>query len=94
MPNENEQAPLEVAEGTYIGKVTHYYGKVGVAIVKLEEALHVGDRIRFAGSMEEFEQTIESMEIEHQKVEEAHAGQEVGVKVDQKVKEGTPVYRL
>ena len=77
-----------------IGKVIHYYGKIGVAIVALQDSLKVGDTVRFAGNMEEFEEVIGSMEVERQKISEAHAGDEVGVKVGKKVKEGTQVYRI
>ena len=81
-------------EQKLIGKVTHYYGKVGVAIIKLEGLLKAGDKVRFAGNKEEFEQMVDSIEIDRQKVDEAQAGQEVGVKVEKKVSEGTPVYLL
>lgn len=77
-----------------IGKVVHYYGKIGVAVIVLEESVKVGDRIRFVGNMEEFEQDVESMEIDRQKISEAHKGDEIAIKVEKKVKEGTPLYRI
>jgi translation elongation factor EF-Tu-like GTPase len=81
-------------EGKLIGKVTHYFGKIGVAVIELEETLKVGDTIRIVGGETDFTQTVESMEIEHQKVKEAKAGQSVGLKVAQKVREGYKVYKL
>jgi putative protease len=81
-------------EGKLIGKVTHYFGKIGVAVIKLEDTLKVGDTIRIVGGQTDFTQTVESMEIEHQKVNEAKAGQTVGLKVAQKVREGYKVYKL
>jgi len=81
-------------EGKLIGKVTHYFGKIGVAVIKLEDTLKVGDTIRIVGGQTDFTQTVESMEIEHQKVNEAKAGQSVGLKVAQKVREGYKVYKL
>jgi len=81
-------------EGKLIGKVTHYFGKIGVAVIKLEDSLKVGDKIRIVGGQTDFTQTVESMEIEHKKVKEAKAGDSVGVKVAQKVREGYKVYKL
>jgi len=81
-------------EGKLIGKVTHYFGKIGVAVIKLEDSLKVGDTIRIVGGQTDFTQTVESMEIEHKKVKEAKAGDSVGVKVAQKVREGYRVYKL
>jgi translation elongation factor EF-Tu-like GTPase len=76
-----------------IGKVVHYYGKIGVAVILLEESLKAGERVRFAGNKEEFEQNVESMEIDRQKISEAHKGDEIAMKAEKKVKEGTPLYR-
>ena len=81
-------------EGKLIGKVTHYFGKIGVAVIQLEDSLKVGDTIRIVGGQTDFTQTVESMEIEHKKVKEAKAGDSVGVKVAQKVREGYKVYKL
>lgn len=77
-----------------VGKVVHYYGKIGVAVIVLEESVKVGDRVRFAGNMEEFEQNVESMEIDRQQISEAHKGDEIALKVEKKVKEETPVYKV
>ena len=74
-----------------VGTVTHYYGKIGVAIVELSDTLKVGDRIKFENGTE-FEQVVESMQVEHEQVEEAKKGEMIGLKVAQKVKEGTTVY--
>ena len=81
-------------QGKLIGRVTHYFGKIGVAVIELEDALKVGDKIRIVGGQTDFEQVVESMEIEHKKVKEAKAGDSVGLKVIQKVREGYKVYKL
>lgn len=81
-------------EGKLIGKVTHYFSKIGVAVIELSDTLKVGDTIRIVGGQTDFNQTIESMEIEHEKVQEAKAGDSVGLKVEQKVREGYKVYKL
>jgi len=81
-------------EGKLIGKVTHYFSKIGVAVIELSDTLKVGDTIRIVGGQTDFNQTIESMEIEHEKVQEAKAGDSVGLKVEQKVREGYKVYKV
>src|SRR3972149_1597881 len=70
-----------------VGTVTHYYDKLGVAIIDLTLDLRVGDLVRVTGSTE-FSQKVASMQIEHEHVEEAHAGDTIGLKVNQKVKPG------
>ena len=90
MPNEE---PLP-EEGKLIGKITHYFGNIGVAVIELSHTLKVGDNIRIVGGETDFTQIIESMEVEHKKVEEAKKGDSVGLKVDQKVREGYKVYKL
>jgi len=77
-----------------IGKVTHYYGKLGVAIIKLSGELRVGDKIKIEGNKIELDQTVDSMEVDRKKMDEARAGDEVGIKVDQKISEGAIVYKL
>ena len=74
-----------------VGTVIHYYGKIGVAILKLSAPLKVGDRIKFEGHGADFEQEVSSMQVEHKSIEEAKAGDEVGMKTEQAVKEGTEV---
>lgn len=77
-----------------IGKVAHYYTKIGVAVVELSGKLKVGDRIHIKGPTSDFEQEVESMQIEHQNVEEAKRGQAIGLKVDQKVRKTDTVYKI
>lgn len=77
-----------------IGKVIHYYDKIGVAIVKLGKKLSVGTKVKFVKGDHTFEQTVESMEMEHGKLTEAKLGNEVGIKVDQTTKEGTRMYAV
>ncbi len=74
------------------GKVIHFYDKISVAVIKLEKALKVGDKVKFVHGEDEFEQTIESMQLEHVQVESGKKGHEVAVKVDKEVKSGTLVY--
>ncbi len=81
-------------EEKLVGKITHYFPKVGVAVVKLEDTLKLGERIKLKKGEKEFEQTVESMQVEHKNIKEARKGQEIGLKVKQKVKEDWEVYKL
>ncbi|MBU3918627.1 hypothetical protein KKC63_01840 [Patescibacteria group bacterium] len=85
--------PDEV-EGKLIGKVIHYFDKIGVAVVKLIAPLKVGDTIRIVGGDIDFEQAIDSMEVEHKKINKAKKGDEVGMKVSQKIRDGYRVYKV
>lgn len=77
-----------------VGRVTHYFNKIGVAIVELEDDLKVGDTIRFKGSTTEFEQMVDSLQIEHEQVQEAKKGQAVGLKVKEHTREHDLVYKV
>jgi putative protease len=77
-----------------VGRVTHYFTKIGVAVVNLTDTLSVGDKILVKGAVTNFEQTVESMQIEHKNVSIAQGGQSVGLKVNQRVREGDKVYRI
>lgn len=74
-----------------IGQVTHYYDKIGVAIVKLKGSLESGDKIKIKGATDDLEQEVDSMQIDHENVEKAKKGDEVGIKVDDKVHVGSTV---
>ena len=75
-----------------IGEVIHFYDKILVAIVKLKGALKTGETIKFKYKEEEFTQTVDSMELNHKKITSAKKGAEIGLKVNQPVKEKTLVY--
>lgn len=80
-----------------VGKIDHFYDKIGVAVVKVLAPLKVGDTIRIKapeGSQREtdFTQTVASMQIEHKQIQEAKKGDAIGMKTDQEVKEGDEVY--
>ncbi len=75
-----------------IGQITHYFGNIGVAVLKLQDDLKVGAVIHLLGHGADFTQTVDSMQVEHQNIEAAKAGDDVGLKVEQKVKPGTDVY--
>lgn len=75
-----------------VGAVTHFYDKISVAVIKLTGALKVGDTVKFSGHDQEFNQTVESMQLEHEQIEKGKKGQEIAVKVDKKVKAKDRVY--
>ena len=76
-----------------IGKIAHFFPKIGVGIVELSGDLKTGDKIAVEGK-NNFEQEVSSMQIEHSPVEEAKAGQSIGLKLDQEVKEGDTVFKV
>jgi putative protease len=78
-----------------IGKVTHYFDKIQVAIVELSGNLAVGDKIKFVrGGEDLFEQVVTSIQIEHEKKDSASKGEIVGIKVEKELKEGAEVFKL
>lgn len=76
-----------------VGLVTHFFSKIDVAVIKLKDELNVGDKILFRGSTTNFDQIVKSMQIEHESVEKAKAGQSIGLKVKDKVRENDVVYK-
>jgi len=78
-----------------IGTVTHYYSHLSVAVIQVNKGvLKVGDTIHIKGHVTDFSQPIESMEYEHQHINQASAGQSVGLKVKDHVREHDIVYRM
>jgi len=79
----------------FVGTVTHYFGKPGVAIVDITAGeVNVGDTIRIAGHSSDFTQQIGSMELEHEAVDSAKVGDSVGIKVDERAREHDDVFRV
>jgi len=80
---------------TPIGKVTHYYDKISVAVLDLTSgSLKVGQQIKFKKGEKEFTQSIQSLQIDHKEVEEVKKGDSFGIKVDEEVQEGMEVYTV
>lgn len=77
-----------------IGAIRHYYSKIAVAVIDLTAKIAVGDTVRVKGMTTDFRQKVESMQIEHANVENASAGQSIGLKVIDKVREGDLVYKV
>jgi len=81
-------------EGKLIGKISHYFGNISVAVIDLSDVLKVGDTIRIVGGETDFNQEVSSMEVDHKKVDSAKKGDSVGFKVDQKVRDDYRVYKI
>jgi len=77
-----------------VGRVSHFFTKISVAVIELTSTLSVGDRILIKGPTTNFEQTVNSMQIEHENVKVAKAGQSIGLKVDERVREDDTVYKI
>jgi len=77
-----------------IGKITHYYSHLSVAIIELSDALKVGESIHIKGHSSDFTQSVDSMQIEHAEVSEAKTADAVGIKVLQKVHPHDKVFKV
>ena len=76
-----------------VGRITHFFSKISVAVLELTAPLAVGDRILVKGPSTDFEQVVESMQIEHKNIQRAEAGQSIGLKTVQHVREKDLVYK-
>jgi hypothetical protein len=76
-----------------VGHITHFFSKISVAVVELKAPLAVGERILVKGPSTDFEQVVESMQIEHKNIQKAEAGQSIGMKMVEHVKERDMVYK-
>lgn len=77
-----------------IGRVTHYYSKLGVAAIELQSGkLHRGDRVHIHGHTTDLDMTVDSMELEHHAIDEAAQGQNIGIRVPDHVREHDDVYK-
>ena len=86
--SEEERTLVEV------GRVSHYFAKISVAVIELNAPLAVGDRILIKGSTTDLEQVVESLQIEHANVQRAEAGQSIGLKLNDRVRENDTVYKM
>jgi translation elongation factor EF-Tu-like GTPase len=76
-----------------VGKVSHFFTKINVAVIEVKDTISVGDQIFIKGPTTDIEQTVDSMEIEHEKVKQVTAGHSVGMKVKGRVRENDIVYK-
>jgi len=81
-------------EKKLVGKITHYFTKIGVAVIELTDKLSVGDMISVEGPNTNFQQKIDSMQIEHKNIKTAKKGDSIGLKVIDRVRETDSVYKI
>jgi len=77
-----------------VGIVTHFYDHISVGVVKLSSKLVVGDKIHVQGANDDFEQEVTSMQLEHKDVKEGKKGQEIAIKVENKVHQNDKVLKV
>jgi putative protease len=83
-----------MSEPRAIGRVIHYWSGLSVAGVELSDSLRMDDSVHFRGATTDFQQRVTSMQLNHRFINEAHAGQQIGILVADKVREGDAVYLL
>jgi putative protease len=88
-PKKKETKSKEVL----VGVVSNYFDHVGVAAIKLKTGLKNGDKIRVVGGQIDFEQTVDSMQIQHEPVSEAKKGDEIGIKLKEKVRKDYKIFK-
>ena len=76
-----------------VGNVTHFFSKINVAVLELTAPLEVGDKILVKGPTTDFEQVVDSMQIEHKNIPKAKAGQSIGLKMVEHARERDVVYK-
>jgi hypothetical protein len=77
-----------------IGEITHYYKKISVAVLSLQDEILLGDRVHILGHTTDFQQGVGSMQIDHTRIERAEPGDDVAIKVYGRVRPGDIVYRV
>ena len=77
-----------------VGTITHFYDHISVGVVKLSDKLAVGDKIHIQGAHDDFEQEVTSMQLEHKDVKEGKKGQEIAIKVENKVHQNDKVLKV
>lgn len=80
--------------GVRVGEVTHFFDRINVAVIQLNNTLKIGDNVHFLGHGSDFSQEVTSMQIEHESVQEAKKGQEIAIKVTKPVKKHTSVFLI
>jgi hypothetical protein len=76
-----------------IGKVTHYYAHIKVAIVKFNTKTKIGTELYFRGSTTDFKEVAKSMQFDHEPIKVAPPKKQIGIKLKKRVREGDLVYK-
>jgi translation elongation factor EF-1alpha len=94
LKQQQEKRRALMTNGERVGEVTHFFGKISVAVVKLTNELNVGDNVHFLGRNTDFQQEVASMQVEHEAISVAEAGSEVAIKTTSRVRRGDAVFLL
>jgi signal-transduction protein with cAMP-binding, CBS, and nucleotidyltransferase domain len=86
-------AARRIAKSTFIGMVKHYFNHIGVAAISLQSPLHKNDVVHFVGHTTNLKQVVSSMEIDHQQVDAAYSGDDVAMKVNERVRTSDFIYQ-
>jgi len=89
-----EVKPEDEDLGKVLGKIVHYYSKLGVGIIELADTIKVNDKIKIKGHVTNIDQIVDSIQINHEDVEEAKKADVIGIKVSDHVREGDKVYAV
>lgn len=81
-----------MAKSDLVGKVIHWYDKIGVAVIRLTKGLKVGDSIKVEHGDDEFEDSVTSMQFNHESIKAGKKGQEVAVKLSRQAKTGSDIH--
>ncbi len=81
-----------MADEKEVGKVVHFYDNISVGVIELSDKLAVGDKIHIQGAHDDFEQEVESMQLEHKDVKQGKKGQSIAIKVDQPVHRNDKIF--
>ena len=85
---------MEQTEEMQVGKITHYFPKISVAVVEVTDgSIKSGDEIHIKGHTTDFRQKVDSMQVDHDKVEIAEPGMSIGMRVNEPVRGRDLVYK-
>lgn len=85
---------VQMAQEKEVGKFTHFYDKIEVGVIELSAGLKVGDKIHIQGAHDDFEQTVDSMQLEHKGVDAGKKGEAVAIKVERPVHKNDKVFKV
>ncbi|MCK5547480.1 MAG: translation elongation factor-like protein [Thermoplasmata archaeon] len=88
------ETPQDMPEMVKIGKIAHFFTNIDVAVIELSDELAVGDEIAIRGETSNFNQVVDSMEIDRVKIEKAGQGQSIGLKVKERVRKNDDVFKV
>jgi len=93
-PKEQEKEKKVERKEEEVGEMIHFFDKISVGVVKASKEIKKGDKIHIKGSTTDFDETVDSLQIDHKDVESIKKGEEAGMKVAEKVREGDKVYKI